>query len=476
MADQARGLPRVVILGGGPAGVGAARELRRTERAEVVLLEQGAHFGGNAGSFEFGGQWLDYGSHRLHPATEPHILADIKQLLGDGLRDRPRHGRIRLLGKWIHFPLKPHDLLLRLDKSFALGSLRDMAAKKLPGRAPEGDTFASVLRANLGPTICDEFYFPYAVKLWGRDPSELSGVQAKKRVAAGSFGKLVRKVLNAVPGFKKPGSGRFFYPVRGFGQISEAYANEARALGAELRLGWRMSGLEQRPNGWRVSAQSASATESFDADYVWSTIPIPVLARAVQPAAPAQVLEACRDVRYRAMILIYVQLPVAQFTEYDAHYFPGAKTRITRLSEPKNYSALGKPQGTTILCAELPCDMGDAVWKMSDDELGALVAGDLAGCDIPLPKKPLAVFSRRLPQAYPIYLCGYEKPLGVVEEWAHSQPRLLSYGRQGLFAHDNTHHALFMAYCAVECLKDGVFDEARWEEFRKVFATHVVED
>jgi protoporphyrinogen oxidase len=476
MAESTGALPRVVILGGGPAGVGAARELRRTKRASVVLLEQGAHFGGNAGSFEFGGQWLDYGSHRLHPATDPHILADVKKLLGDDLRDRPRHGRIRLLGKWIHFPLKPHDLLLRLDKSFALGSLRDMAAKKLPGRPPEGDTFASVLRANLGATICDEFYFPYAVKLWGRDPAELSGVQAKKRVAAGSFGKLVRKVMNAVPGFKKPGSGRFFYPVRGFGQISEAYASEARELGADLRLGWRMNGLEQRPNGWRVSAQSADAAGSFDADYVWSTIPIPVLARSVQPAAPAAVIEACRDVRYRSMILIYLQLPLEQFTEYDAHYFPGAKTRITRLSEPKNYSALGAPKGTTILCAELPCGTDDAVWKMRDEELGRLVAEDLAGCQIPLPAKPLAVFSRRLPQAYPIYLCGYEKPLSVVEQWAESQPRLLSYGRQGLFAHDNTHHALFMAYCAVECLKDGAFDDARWAQFKKVFATHVVED
>jgi protoporphyrinogen oxidase len=264
--------------------------------------------------------------------------------------------------------------------------------------------------------------------------------------------------------------------VRGFGQISEAYAHEAAKLGADLRLGWRMSGLEQLESGWRVHAQSASAQETFEADYVWSTIPIPVLARAVRPVAPAEVLSACSDVLYRSMILIYVQLPVEQFTEYDAHYFPGAKTRITRLSEPKNYSVLGKPAGSTILCAELPCDMGDAVWKMSDADLGRLVAEDLAGCDIPLPAAPTAVFSRRLPQAYPIYLRGYDKPLSVVENWSNSLPRLLSYGRQGLFQHDNTHHALFMAYCAVECLNDGVFDAERWSEFRKVFATHVVED
>jgi hypothetical protein len=33
-----------------------------------------------------------------------------------------------------------------------------------------------------------------------------------------------------------------------------------------------------------------------------------------------------------------------------------------------------------------------------------------------------------------------------------------------------------MAYSAVECLSERGFDEAKWREFRKVFATHVVED
>ena len=42
----------------------------------------------------------------------------------------------------------------------------------------------------------------------------------------------------------------------------------------------------------------------------------------------------------------YVEVPVDRFTEYDAHYFPDETVRITRLSEPKNYAALGEPRGT----------------------------------------------------------------------------------------------------------------------------------
>jgi protoporphyrinogen oxidase len=470
--------PRILILGGGPAGVGAAWQLARQKKAVVTLIERGATFGGNSGSFEVFGQRVDYGSHRLHPATDAHIMADIQALLGPELLDRPRHGRIRLLGKWIHFPLKPVDLLLRLDKSFAIGSLRDAIAKKLPGATPEGDTFASVLRANLGPTICEHFYFPYAVKLWGRPPDELSGIQARRRVSAGTFGKLLRKVMGAVPGMKKPGAGRFFYPRRGFGSISEAYAAQAAKSGANLRTQTQLVELTRGANGpWRASVQlSSGAREVLEADQVWSTIPVTVLAKSLVPAAPREVLEASERTTYRAMILVYLQVPVPQFTEFDAHYFPGADTRITRLSEPKNYAALSEPRDSTVLCAELPCAVGDEHWKKSDEELAKLVAEDLARAGIPLPKPAIACATRRLGQAYPIYLNGYEEPLGRLDKWVGQLPELISYGRQGLFAHDNTHHALFMAYSAVECLDGMRFDREKWARFREVFKTHVVED
>ncbi|MEZ4588665.1 MAG: hypothetical protein R2909_19995 [Gemmatimonadales bacterium] len=191
---------------------------------------------------------------------------------------------------------------------------------------------------------------------------------------------------------------------------------------------------------------------------------------------PEAVHAASRAIGYRAMVLVYLELPVGQFTEYDAHYFPGADVRITRLSEPKNYAARTEPAGRTVLCAELPTSLEDSWWTASDQALGALVAEDLATAGIPLPAAPTAVMTRRLPQAYPIYTIGYEEPFGVLDRWASGLPRLLSYGRQGLFAHDNTHHALAMAYAAADCLGPDGFDLARWADHRRVFETHVVED
>ncbi|MCA9320965.1 MAG: FAD-dependent oxidoreductase [Planctomycetes bacterium] len=468
-------MSQVLILGGGPSGVGAAWQLRQSGKADVDLLEREMRLGGNAGSFEWKGHRLDYGSHRLHPATDAKILADIQGLLGDDLLDRPRHGRIRLRGRWLHFPLKPVDLALRTDRAFLFGTLKD-AIKKAP--APPGDeSFATVLRANLGPTICDHFYFPYAQKIWGRDPHQLAAVQAHRRVSAGSFGKLVRKVLGSLPGLKKPGAGRFYYPRDGFGAITEAYAAEAARRGARIHLGHEVRGLRRRTGGWSVEATTADGQPgAFEADQIWSTIPVTVLVRLLGEGVPAEVQDATRGISYRSMVLCYLDLEVDQFTEFDAHYFPGIDLQLTRLSEPKNYAVRTEPAGRTVLCAEIPCDLGDAIWKASDRELGDRVAEDLALAGIPLPRPYSDVTTRRLPQAYPIYERGFEAPLELLDHYVSSCDDLLSFGRQGLFAHDNTHHTLAMAYAAVDCLSPEGFDKTRWRDYRKIFETHVVED
>ena len=77
----------------------------------------------------------------------------------------------------------------------------------------------------------------------------------------------------------------------------------------------------------------------------------------------------------------------------------------------------------------------------------------------------------------PIYRTGFEAHFDRVDRWLEGIPRLLSFGRQGLYVHDNTHHALYMAASAVKCLEDdGRFDAQRWADFREIFEKHVVED
>ena len=114
---------------------------------------------------------------------------------------------------------------------------------------------------------------------------------------------------------------------------------------------------------------------------------------------------------------------------------------------------------------------------MSDDDLAELVSDDLRNVGIPIQAPVRAVATRRLPQAYPIYAPDYGQAFGQLDQCVAGIGGLTSLGRQGLFAHDNTHHTLAMAYAANNCLSpDAVFDSARWQRYRAQFETHVVED
>jgi protoporphyrinogen oxidase len=451
---------------------------------KVTLLERKGTVGGNAASFEIAGLNVDYGSHRLHPACDPEVFQDIRSLLGEDLLDRPRHGRIRLRRRWIHFPLMPVDLALNADPGFVLGIGTDQARKVLKGNnnTASQETFASVMERGLGRTICNDFYFPYARKIWGLEPEELSAAQARRRVSNNSISRMFRKVLSAIPGLKPKGSGRFFYPRNGYGQISEAYYQAAQSAGAEICLNAAVKSVEiQGDSGkgsrFRIDFETDGVNQSVTASQVWSTIPITLLARMVKPGPQQELLAATSRIDYRAMILVYLVLEQDRFSEYDAHYFPETNIAITRLSEPKNYSNRSDPHGLTVLCAELPCSPQSPEWTMPDEDLGLLVRDALATARIPVQAPIRQVVIKRLRNAYPIYRQGYEEFFDPLDEWIGSINGLLTFGRQGLFAHDNTHHALFMAYSAVKCVKpDGGFDSAKWQDFRRIFETHVVED
>src|SRR5204862_1685788 len=106
--------------------------------------------------------------------------------------------------------------------------------------------FATVLRDGLGPAISENFYYPYVRKLWALPPEELSVTLARRRVSGNSIGKIVAKILRQVPGVRGKRSGGFFYPRRGFGEISEGMRAKSEEAGAAFELDASVLAIEHR--------------------------------------------------------------------------------------------------------------------------------------------------------------------------------------------------------------------------------------
>lgn len=450
----------VTVLGGGPAGLYAALLVAR-RGIPVVVVEKDAAPGGLTAGFEVDGLAVDFGSHRLHPSIHPDLLMELRQLMEDQLQERTRRGRIRMGDSWISFPISAPELAIRLPAStvarLAGGALRAMLR---PNRSA---SFADVVSTGLGKPMGDLFYFPYAAKIWGVDPQHLSGEQARRRISADSPAKLARKALER-------NSGRtFYYPRGGFGQIARELARAAEEAGAEIRLESPVTSIMPVDHGYEVQTPQGT----LNAGLILSTIPITTLSRFLGP--PEAVRHSLDSLGYRAMVLVYLRVPKPQWTEYDAHYFPGADVPFTRLSEPKNYRDGNDPPGHTVLCVEIPADRNDAIWQSDDVALLTMVRQGIVDLDLPDPGTDGMV--HRIPFAYPIYRQGSEAAFTTVADWLDTKRGLVSYGRQGLYAHDNTHHALAMARDAVACIRDDLsFDRAAWAAARERFARHVVED
>ncbi|MBA3289681.1 MAG: FAD-dependent oxidoreductase [Acidimicrobiia bacterium] len=464
----------VAVLGAGPAGLAAGLFAARRGHS-VVVVERAAVVGGLAGSFDVAGVRVDHGSHRLHPSTDGDLLSELRAHLGEELQIRARHGRIRLEGRWLAFPLRPLDLLTNAPSRLVAGAAIDLASAPLrrrrAGRASRPDSFAERARAGLGPTITARFYAPYARKLWGVTADELDGELYRRRVSAGSGGRLVRRILRA-GGSDRP---TFLYPAGGFGRISEALAEAFVGAGGELRLGAPVTALRASPDGASTTVELAGR-ETIEPTTVLSTLPITTVADLADDVPP-EVGTAARSLDSRGAVLVYLVVPRRPYTEFDAHYFPDPANPVARLSEPANYRAsAADPGDRTVLCAELPATPGDAVWSTGDDALGRLVATSLVVDGLPDPS-PTEVVVRRVPFVYPVYRLGYGRHLATLERWAASRPGLVVLGRQGLFAHDNTHHGMAMGRAAAACVRDdGTLDEPAWAAARASFREHVVED
>ena len=454
------------MIGAGPAGLMAALSAKQAGHS-CTVIEAADHVGGMAASFEVAGQRVDLGSHRLHPATDAVLFELIRSLLGDDLQERERNGRIRVGGRWVRFPLQPVDMIRSLPPSFTAMAAGDTLLRPLRRRRSE--SFAAAVESGLGPTVARELYAPYARKLYGVDAADLDAELARRRMAARSPAAILARLARGA----KPSGRRFYYPRHGYGQISDRLAAAAVAAGVDLRLGQPVDQVAVTPGGVAVR----SGRSEHHAEVVLSSMPVAGLARALDPPPPAEVQVAIAAVRVRAMVLVYLVVEGDRYTPFDAHYLPGAGSRVTRLSEPKNYRSNPRdPAGRTVLCAELPCWPSEAVWVRGDGELSGIVAGELDALGLP-PIELIDVEVRRLRSVYPVYERATAPARRVIEAWARSLHRVVSLGRQGLGVPDNLHHVLAMGDAAAAALgAGGTFDRVAWSGDLDRFAAHVVED
>ena len=445
---------RVVVLGGGIAGLAAAYYLARDGRP-VSVVERAPAIGGLCASFESHGFTLDHGPHKLYSVV-PGILDEIRTLMGAGLIEHKKKNRIRLLDRFMDYPLSLGNLLPLLGPTRAakLGlAYASAMAGGLLGRRPAASYEEYVLQ-RFGRGVYELVFEPLARKVWG-DPKLLSPDLAQARIPSGGAAELILRLLKLKQSSEDLDAPFFYYPKGGFGRFPEKLAQEIVRLQGRVLTSVAPVSLER--DGARVTAvqvRTPDGVERLECETLISSIPIQTLSGLMFPSDAEAEADAKR-LQLRNLALVFLVLKQDRLTDDHWIFFPEAKYPFNRLFEQKAMDASLGPAGQTAICCDLTCDEGDGVWTAPDQELVKRCLDGVVQAGLSTPDRLEIGFVRRFRNFYPMYTVGYRERVRRVYDRLRGASNLILTGRLGMFNYNNSDHCLDMGRFIAQGLASG---------------------
>jgi protoporphyrinogen oxidase len=443
----------VVVLGGGVAGLAAGYYLSRAG-FPVTVVERAPVLGGLCGSFQAGGFTLDHGPHKLYSVV-PGILDEIRALLGDRLIEHKKKNRIRLLGRYLDYPLALGNLLPLLGPvraaKLGLGYAGAMAGGVLGG---EPATYEDYILRRFGRGVYELVFEPLAWKVWG-DPKLLSADLARARIPSGGASELILRLLKLKETTENDDAPFFYYPKGGFGVFPERLAEEIRAAGGRTLTG--AAPVAFRRDGARITGveiQRDGVTETLPCETLVSSIPLSALAGMLFPGDAGVASDVSR-LRLRDLALVFVFLARERLVDDHWIFFPERKYPFNRMFEQKSMDPDLGPKGHTAICCDFTCDAGDPTWNTPDDMLVKRCFDSLVEAGIAPAEAFEGGLVRRFRSFYPMYTVDYKERLSAVYGRLGAADNLVLTGRVGMFNYNNSDHCLDMGRFIASEMTEG---------------------
>ena len=444
-------MDRTVVIGAGPAGLAAAHELSVLGRAATVL-EKDDQVGGIARTVVYRGYRFDIGGHRFF--TRAAGIQELwEEVMGGDFLVRPRLSRIHYNDRFFHYPLKPVEALIGLGPFESLRILVSyLRARAFP--IEDERSFEEWVVNRFGRRLFEIFFQTYTEKVWGRPCSEIGAEWAAQRIKNLD---LVAAVRNALIGSRGDGQivttliDRFHYPRLGPGMLWERWTERLIERGIEVRLGAEVKRLHHT-DGRVVFAETRSpdgTTHRLAGRHFISTMPIRELVHALEPAPPAEVIEAADRLQYRDFLTVVLIVEVEELFPDNWIYIHSPDVRVGRIQNFKNWSPEMVPDpSTTSLGLEYFVHEGDDLWSMPDDELVALGARETERLGLVDAARVRDGAVVRVQKAYPVYDGDYREALATIRGWLSSLQNLQLVGRNGQHRYNNQDHSMLTGILA----------------------------
>jgi len=451
-------MKKVVILGGGLAGLSAAWKLAEAGIL-VEVIEKEDYVGGMSATIKKKGFLFDFGGHRFITKRQD-IIKEIQKLIGKDFRPGIRQTQYLLWGKRLNYPLELGDLVRKVSPIVSFKCLADYVWTSIKGRfvkLPE-DNFETWVTKRFGKHLYNIFFGQYTAKIWGMPPARLSRDWAAQRISILSLGDAIKQLIVKPKDDPRTYTKKYYYCEYGIGQIADKMTERIKKSGGIVHLKSEPVKINlKNGNVDSVVINSFTGLQTIKCDYLINTIPVTDTIRMLETKVPDSVLSSVKKLKYRAIVFIFLALDQERASDNDALYVPESKYFFFRIEQYKFWSMKMVPsQDKTSLCLEVGCFKDDEVWNMSDEELFDNGLTGILEAKLVIDENVImGYFVRRLDYVYPVFEIGYEKHAKKVRDYVDSIPNFISYGRQGYFQYIHMHHVIAKGFQAADHIING---------------------
>ena len=451
---------KTIIIGSGPAGMGCAYTLAEEGRP-FSLIDENTQVGGICRTVDFNGYLFDIGGHRFLTKSEK-INNLWHKIMAQDLLKVKRSSRIYYRKRFFKYPLSFVDTLWNLGIAESCLCFVDYLVAKIFSPADK-NTFEGWIINNFGRRLYNIFFKTYTEKVWAIACRDLSSDWAKQRIKGLSLRVAVRNsFLKNKKNLPKTLSEEFFYPKRGPGEFYSRLQESCLTHGGKFSFNTRV--VKIRHDNKRILAVESDSDVTGDkiieTDYLFSSIPLPLLIRFLEPLPSEEIISAASQLKFRSLLTVNIILDKENVFPDQWLYVHSPEVRLGRIQNFKNWSPFMVPDTRkTSLGLEYFCSQGDGLWQTDDINLINFSLKELEKIGIVSRRYLIDAFVVRQPNAYPLYSMDYTSNIGIIRNYLSRFSNFQTMGRSGLFRYDNSDQALLTGIDAANnFLGKGYYD------------------
>jgi protoporphyrinogen oxidase len=425
---------RIAIIGAGPCGLGAARELMRLGHDDFVVYERSDHPGGLASSVvDPAGFTWDHGGHVVfsHYGEFDRLL---QEAMGDEVYEHDRSSYIRFAQQWVPYPFQNNLRHLPPEESFEclMGLIR------APGGDPDMD-FASWMQDVFGAGISKHFMRPYNFKVWATPAEKMSARWIGERVSVVDYERALRSILFESDDVAWGPNNRFVFPMTG--GTGEIYLRIAQKIQDRIRLEREVTSID-------VDSKTLNFTNGHQESYdtLITTMPLDLFVGLID-GVPEQIRDQAAGLTHNGVYMVGIGYEEGLKDDRSWLYFPEENAPFYRATNFAKYSPNNVPDADIRRYSSYMTETSFSADKPESREgLEERVEQGLRASGVVTGHPEVAsAHVETIPYAYPVPTLDRDPILRTVQPWLMER-HIYSRGRFGAWRYEagNMDHSVKM--------------------------------